>query len=187
MKIVAIVYHSGYGHTEKQANAVFEGVKSVNDVEAHLIKVSEVEEKIDILNKANAIIFGSPTYMGSISAEFKKFMEYTSKHWSKQLWLNKLAAGFVNSGSMNGDKFNSMSSLVTFASQHGMIWVSLGLLPSSSSKSARDDLNYLGGYVGALAQSSVDLDKEAAPPKGDLETAKCLGERVAKIALKFDN
>lgn len=187
MKIIAIVYHSGYGHTEKQANAVFEGAKMVKNVETHLINIKDVEAKIDILNKAHAIIFGSPTYMGSISAEFKKFMEYTSKIWSEQLWLNKLAAGFVNSGSMNGDKFNAMASLITFAFQHGMIWVSLGLLPASNSTSVRDDLNYLGGFAGALAQSSVDLDKEVAPPRGDLETARFLGERVAKIVLKFEN
>jgi NAD(P)H dehydrogenase (quinone) len=123
--------------------------------------------------------------MGSISAEYKKFMEETSKLWMSHAWKDKLAAGFTNSGSLNGDKSNSIVELATFAAQHGMIWVSLGLMPSSTSTAKRDDLNRLGGFMGALAQSDVDISADDAPPKGDLDTAKALGKRVAELTLRF--
>ena len=186
MKSVIIIYHSGYGHTKRQAGAVFDGASQIDGVRAQLIVVSDVEKHWDDLHKANAIIFGAPTYMGSISAEFKKFMELSSPFWMKQLWKDKLAAGFTNSGSMNGDKFNSITQLVTFAAQHSMIWVGLGLMPASSSKAVRDDINYLGGYTGALSQSDVDLGADLMPHKGDLDTASHLGKRVAELVKCFN-
>jgi len=118
MKSVAIIYHSGYGHTAKQAQAVLDGAKSVNGIDAHLISVTDVEQHWEYLNSANAIIFGSPVYMGSISAEFKKFMEASSKLWLTRAWKDKLAAGFVNSASFNGDKQTAIIQLATFAAQH---------------------------------------------------------------------
>lgn len=186
MKSIVVLFHSGYGHTAKQAQAVFEGAGSVAGVTAKLISVTDVETHWDDLNAADAIIFGAPTYMGSVSAEFKKFMEASSKLWYTQAWKNKLAAGFTNSASLNGDKFNSMMQLITFAGQHGMLWVPLDLLPANSSKSERNDLNRMGGFLGAYAQSDSDLGADVVPPKGDLDTAKHLGKRVAELALKFN-
>lgn len=186
MKSVVVIYHSGYGHTAKQANAVFEGAKLVGDIEAKLIAVADIEKHWDDLNQADAIIFGAPTYMGSISAEFKKFMEASSKLWFTQAWKNKLAAGFTNSASLNGDKFCTLIDLVTFASQHGMIWVPLDLMPANNSKSDRNDLNRLGSFIGAMAQSDADVGADIAPPEGDLATAKYLGKHVAEIALRFN-
>lgn len=186
MKSVIVLFHSGYGHTAKQAQAVFEGAKSVSGINAKLINVTDVEQHWDDLNSADAIIFGAPTYMGSVSAEFKKFMEASSKLWFTQTWKNKIAAGFTNSASMNGDKFNSMMQLITFAGQHCMIWVPLDLLPANSSKAVRDDLNRMGGFLGAYAQSDSDLGADLTPPKGDLDTAHHLGHHVAKVALKFN-
>ncbi|MFN8769535.1 MAG: flavodoxin family protein [Neisseriaceae bacterium] len=186
MKSVVVIYHSGYGHTTKQANAVFEGVKSVAEVDAKLIAVENLESHWEDLNNASAIIFGAPTYMGSISAEFKKFMEASSKLWFTESWKNKIAAGFTNSGSLNGDKTFALLELFTFAAQHQMIWVSLGLLPSSTSKAQRNDLNRLGSFAGAMSQSDVDLGPDQSPPEGDLNTAKFLGKRVAEITLRFN-
>jgi multimeric flavodoxin WrbA len=183
MKSVVIVYHSGYGHTAKQANAVYEGAKSVDGINAKIVSVADIEAHWDDLDHADAIIFGAPTYMGSVSAEFKKFMESSSKAWYSQKWLNKLAAGFTNSGSLNGDKFNALVQLSVFAAQHGMTWVNLGILPSSGINSTPADLNYLGSYLGAMAQSQHEAQE--APHSGDLATAKHLGQRVAQIALKM--
>jgi len=154
---VAVVYHSGYGHTKKQAEAVARGAGGVDNVSVQLISVAEVDIHWDDLARADAIIFGAPTYMGSLSAEFKKFMEASSKPWFTQVWKNKIAAGFTNSASMNGDKLNSLVQLSVFAAQHSMIWVSLGLMPSNSSKAQRNDPNYLGSYLGAVAQSDSDV------------------------------
>jgi NAD(P)H dehydrogenase (quinone) len=185
MKSLVIIYHSGYGHTKKQAEAVYYGASEVAGVTAKLISVEEVAEHLEDLNAADAIIFGAPTYMGSLSAKFKQFMEDSSKLWMTQAWKNKLAAGFTNSGSLNGDKFNSLMQLAAFAAQHSMIWVNLGLMPSNSSKAKRNDLNRLGSFMGAMAQSDIDVGPDVAPPAGDLDTAKYLGKHVAETTLLF--
>jgi NAD(P)H dehydrogenase (quinone) len=185
MKSVVIVYHSGYGHTAKVAQAVQEGVNAASGVSAEMVSVTEMDDQWDKLNAADAIIFGSPIYMGSVSAEFKKFMEVSSKIWFTQGWQNKLAAGFVNSASFNGDKQTGIFQLATFAAQHGMLWVSLGLLPANSSKAERNDLNRMGGSLGAFTQADSDLGADVVPPAGDLATAKHLGQRVAELTLRF--
>lgn len=182
---VAVVYHSGYGHTKKQAEAVARGAAGVVGVRVQLVAVADVDAHWDYLAEADAIIFGAPTYMGSLSAEFKKFMEASSKPWSAQAWKDKVAAGFTNSASLNGDKLNSLMQLSVFAAQHSMIWVSLGLMPSNSSKAGRGDLNNLGSYLGAMAQSDSDMGADTVPPKGDLDTAEYLGQRVAEITSQF--
>ncbi len=69
MAIVAIVYHSGFGHTKLQAEAVHRGAGSVAGVEARLYTSEEGIAKLDELDQADAIIFGCPTYMGNISAD----------------------------------------------------------------------------------------------------------------------
>ncbi|MEL3889311.1 flavodoxin family protein [Ferrovibrio sp. MS7] len=183
MTAIAIVYHSGYGHTQRQAEAVAEGVNAVPGAKALLVPVAEAEANEAALNAADAIIFGAPTYMGSVSAPFKTFMDWSSKAWFGQAWKDKFAAGFTNSASQSGDKFNTLVQLATYAAQHGMIWVSLGLLPgNNNSKGSPDDLNRLGGFLGALAQSNADEGPDKGPSKSDLATARHLGQRVAEQA-----
>jgi multimeric flavodoxin WrbA len=109
---IAVVYHSGYGHTEVIAEAVAEGARSVEGVTVSVVTAGEIETPdsagLTQLDSADAMIFGAPTYMGSASAVFKTFMEATSTRWMEQKWADKLAAGFTNSGSMNGDKQNTL-------------------------------------------------------------------------------
>jgi multimeric flavodoxin WrbA len=139
------------------------------------------------LDDAAAVIFGSPTYMGSASAAMKRFMEATSARWLEQKWADKLAAGFTNSGSQNGDKQNTLIEFATLAAQHGMVWINLNLLPgNNSSGGSVDDLNRLGGTLGAMAQSNVDEGPDVCPPQADLETARHLGRRVAGCALRWN-
>lgn len=184
MTKVAIVYHSGYGHTQKQAEAVAEGVARVAGAKALLIPVAEAEARVAELNAADAIVFGSPTYMGSVSGPFKTWMDGTSKVWGK--WNGKLAAGFTNSASQSGDKLNTLMQISVFAAQHGMIWVSLGLMPgNNNSKGSVNDLNRLGSFLGAMAQSNADQGPEHGPIASDLETAKHLGQRVAETAKAY--
>src|SRR5262249_46108373 len=109
------------------------------------------------LDTADAIIFGSPTYMGGVSAEFAKFKDWTSKRWLEGTWRNKLAAGFTSSASWNGDKHNTLYQLLTLALQHGMVWIGLGLPGGyNHSKGSIEDLNRLGASVGAMAQANAD-------------------------------
>jgi multimeric flavodoxin WrbA len=135
----------------------------------------------DQLKEADAIIFGSPTYMGSVSWQFKKFADASSRPWFAQEWKDKIAAGFTNSAGMNGDKFNVLTTLFTLAMQHGMIWVSQGLMPSNTRGARRDDVNYLVSYSGAIAQSATDAGADAMSA-GDLETGRLFGQRVAEAA-----
>ncbi|WP_370156612.1 flavodoxin family protein [Ferrovibrio sp.] len=183
MSNVAVVYHSGYGHTKKQAEAVAAGAESVAGTKVLLISVDEAAGQAAALDAADAIIFGSPTYMGSVSGPFKTWMDATSQTWYARGWKDKLAAGFTNSASQSGDKLNSLIQLAIFAAQHGMLWVGLDLLPgNNNSKGSVNDLNRLGSFLGAMAQSNADQGPEDGPIASDLETAKHLGRRVAEQA-----
>ena len=186
MSKIAIVYHSGYGHTSVLAQAVKEGASRVPGTQVDLLKVEDAESNWDILNNADAIIFGAPTYMGSASAPFKTFMDASSKLWYQQAWKDKIAAGFTNSSSQSGDKLSTLIEMMLFAMQHGMIWVGLGLLPgNNSSTGSEEDLNRLGSYSGAMAQSNNDQGADVTPPESDRKTAAFLGERVAKMASRI--
>lgn len=179
---IAIVYHSGYGHTKVQAEAVRDGVDQIDAAEADFVSVDELKGNLDRLADADAIIFGSPTYMGGVSAQFKAFMDESSEVWMKQGWKNKVAAGFTNSSSRNGDKQNTLIDMSVYAAQHGMIWVGLGLPPgNNSSTGSEEDINRLGASLGAMAQSNADEGPDVSPTRADKETAKLFGARVAEI------
>lgn len=187
---VCVVYHSGFGHTAKQAAAVAEGVKSVSDVKVTEVSVDDLADAESTawksLDAAEALIFGCPTYMGSPSAGIKQFMEASSSRWMEQKWADKLAAGFTNSGSHNGDKQNTLVGIATFAAQHGMVWINLNILPGNNSTSGSiEDVNRLGASLGAMAQSNVDEGADVVPPEPDLETARRLGIRVAECAKRW--
>jgi len=137
------------------------------------------------LAAAQAIIFGSPTYMGSASAKFKEFMDASSKAWMERTWKDKIAAGFTTSASQSGDKLNTLIQLMVFANQHGMVWVGLDLMGgNNNSKGSVNDLNRLGSFSGAMAQANADQGAEAMLDS-DLQTAQHLGVRVAQTTLAF--
>ena len=133
------------------------------------------------LDTADAIIMGSPTYMGSVSWQFKKFADASSKPWFGQKWKDKIFGGFTNSATMNGDKLSTLHYLFTLAMQHSGIWVGTGLMPSNSKAALRNDVNYVGSFSGAMMQTPSDASTEEVLP-GDLETARLFGERVAVLA-----
>jgi multimeric flavodoxin WrbA len=93
-------------------------------------------------------------------------------------------AGFTNSASMNGDKLSTLHYLFTLAMQHGGIWVGNAVMPSNTKAAQRNDINYLGSFSGAMAQSPSDASP-AEMPQGDLDTAKLFGQRVAEVTAKF--
>ena len=182
MSKVIVVFHSGYGHTKRVAEFVAEGAGAellAIDAEGNL-----PEGGWEKLAAADAIIFGTPTYMGGASWQFKKFADASSKPWYGRAWQDKVFGGFTNSASLNGDKQVTLIGLQTLASQHGGIWVSLGLLPSNSKAAARTYINNLGGSVGLLVQSPSDANVDEIP-QGDLDTAKRYGQRVAEVAAKL--
>jgi NAD(P)H dehydrogenase (quinone) len=184
MTKVVVVYHSGYGHTKKQAESVLAGAAGVSDVITQLVSVADIDAHWQDLEAADAIIFGAPTYMGSVSGDFKKFMDASSKPWFSQAWKDKVAGGFTNSGSLSGDKLNSLIQLSVFAAQHGMIWVGTGLMPAGYAQNPGGDVNRTGSSLGAVAQST-NASAEETPSGGDLETARLYGERVATVTKKL--
>ena len=184
MASVAIVYHSGYGHTKSVAEAVQKGAANVAGTTAHLVSVTDAEAHWDTLAKADAIIFGAPTYMGSASAPMKGFMDASSKVWFTMGWKDKIAAGFTVSGSQSGDKLSTLQQFVTFSMQHGMIWIGTAMMPgNNNSKGSVDDLNRIGSFTGLMVQANVDQGVEGIPAS-DFKTGEMLGARVAAFAAK---
>ena len=181
MSRIAIVYHSGYGHTAKQADAVKAGIEAAGgqvDVIAIDADGNITPEQWAALDAASAIVFGSPTYMGGPSWQFKKFADASSKPWFSQQWKDKIAAGFTNSATINGDKFNTLHYFMTLAMQHSMLWVGTGMMPSNKKSATRNDINWLGSFGGLMAQSPSDSSPDEGPLPGDLETAKLFGKRI---------
>jgi len=183
MPKIAIIHHSGYGHTRRMAEYVQQGA-SKTGAEVHFLTIDEhgdlPETGWETLGQADAIIFGAPTYMGGPSWQFKKFADASSKPWFAQAWKDKFAAGFTNSASMNGDKFSTIQYFITLAMQHSMAWIGTGLMPANNKAATRDSINYVAGFSGALAASPSDASPDEMFP-GDLATAEMFGERVANF------
>lgn len=175
MKKITIVYHSGHGHTKVQAEAVARGVKLVPNTEVTLLTTEDAIQDMTPLNIADCIVFGSPTYMGGVSADFKKFIDEASRIWFKQGWKDKYAAGFTNSGGLSGDKLSTLMQLCINAMQHSMIWISTGL---ATHNEGDIQVNRLGSYLGAMAQSPQGAPE---PIKDDIITSEKFGERIAKV------
>ncbi len=175
MTKTVVVYHSGYGHTQRVAQFVAEGAKATIvaiDADGNI-----TDAEWDALNAADAIIFGSPTYMGTVSWQFKKFADATSKQWFGSAWKDKVAGGFTISASPSGDKLSTIQYFMTLAMQQAMVWVGQPAMNDGN-------INRLGSNSGVMAQ--VGPTSPAADiPQGDLDTAKAYGERVAAMATKL--
>jgi NAD(P)H dehydrogenase (quinone) len=188
MATVSIIYFSGSGHTAKLAEAVQHGAASIPGVTASLVEIrgddvvagrfqnAEVLAKLDA---SDAIIFGSPTYMGGPAAQFKAFADATGERWFKSAWRDKLASGFTVSSSPSGDKFSTLQYFHTLAMQHGMVWIGLGEMPMQS-----NGVNRLGSFAGATAQAGME-SPDVAPTAEDRLTGELLGKRVASFALRL--
>jgi NAD(P)H dehydrogenase (quinone) len=188
MTTVAVVYYSGSGHTAKMAEAVLKGVSSVTGVRAELISIRaddiiggrwKNDPVLAQLDAADAIIFGAPTYMGGPAAQFKAFADGTSERWFQRKWVNKVAGGFTVSGGPSGDKLSTLSYLLTFSMQHGMVWAGLTDTPFNEK-----GINRLGSYSGAMGQAFTEAP-EIAPNDADKLTGEVLGRRVAEAAVRW--
>ncbi|MFT3956269.1 MAG: flavodoxin family protein [Piscinibacter sp.] len=182
MSKIVIVFHSGYGHTKKVAEAIAQssgGTLLAIDAEGNL-----PEGGWEQLAAATTIVFGSPTYMGAPSWQFKKFADASSKPWFTQQWKDKLAAGFTNSATMNGDKLSTLHYFFTLSQQHSMYWVGTGLMPSNAKAATRNDVNYVGSFSGLMTATPSDASAEEMVP-GDIATAQAFGKRIAEATAKF--
>ena len=188
MTTVAIVYHSGYGHTAVVAEQVAKGVEAAGAV-AQLLRIESLDQDfgpfIDAITAADAVIFGAPTYMGGPSAPFKVFADATSKAWFTSAWKDKIAAGFTNSLSLSGDKLSTLSYFSVLAAQQGMIWVSAGIPAGASTGDVSvDGVNRVGSSLGLMTQSD-NAGPDVTPGAGDQKTARLFGARVAEAAKRW--
>lgn len=183
---MAIAYHSGFGHTAVLADAVAAGAREAG-ASVSVIPVDRMDDTDwDILDGADGIVFGCATYMGNVSAGFQAFAEQTGRRCLNGSWRDKVAAGFTNSGAKSGDKVNSLVSLAIFAAQHHMHWVSLGLGAGwNSTRGSENDLNRLGFWLGAGAQTDVDANPDQVHPS-DVRTCHHLGYRVALVTRQLN-
>ena len=183
MTSVAVVYHSGFGRTAAVAASVAAGAGEVAGVSAALVDVTTLGGGVEgsgwgVLHAADAIVLGCPTYMGTVSAPFKAFMDATGAFWAQQRWADKLAAGFTNAGGLSGDKLATLQALAGFAAQQGMVWVSQGVFPAGGG------INRMGSWLGLMAQSD-DGPASVTPPPEDHATARLFGAWVARAAVRW--
>lgn len=183
---VAIVYHSVTGTTARLAEAVADGCHSVPEVTAALLRIeaADIEQGryhnrtvINAIDRADAVIFGSTTFMGSVSAQFKAFADATAgEYWGEQLWADKIAAGFTVGTGYCGDTLHSLHYLQILAAQQGMLWAGLDLAGAGDRKAP----NRLGAQAGVIVRA---VDGAIETP--DLHTAFYLGQRVARLVGRF--
>ena len=176
---IAVIYHSNYGHTKRVAEAIVKGAhQQLPAAQAKAVDVHKVDW--DYLDQADLLVFGSAVYMGSVTAEFKTFMDETSKRWYHRKWEGKWAAAFANSGGLSGDKLAVLQQISLYAMQHGMNWIGLPLMPTGHEA---HDLNRLSSFLGLMTQSR-DGPPEETPGRGDIDTAIWFGDHLAKTIVK---
>ena len=176
---IAVIYHSNYGHTKRVAEAVVTGARQqLLESQVKAVDVHDVDWAF--LDQADLLVFGSAVYMGSVTAEFKTFMDETSKRWYNRAWEGKWAAAFANSGGLSGDKLAVLQQISLYAMQHGMNWIGLPLMPTGHGE---QDLNRLSSFMGLMTQSA-DAPPEETPCKGDIDTAIWFGDHLAKTIIK---
>lgn len=191
MTNIAIIYFSGTGHTHLMAEAIATSAQTIPDTKVQLLRITgeqivngrwKDEAIVATLNSADAIVFGSPTYMGGVAAQFKAFVDGVSSVWAQQLWKDKIAGGFTHSGGLSGDKQGTLVYLTINAAQHSMIWVGAGEM------SQPNGVNRLGSYQGLMGQTTPDFsgEKGAELDAGDRLSCELYGQRIAEATKRWN-
>ncbi|MCG2583833.1 flavodoxin family protein [Massilia sp. TS11] len=180
MKKIAVIYHSGHGHTAHLAQHVVQGAASVAGSAVDLLRAEDLRSQPEALSAYDGLILGSPTYLGGVSGTFKHFMDATGGLWRRQQLVGKLAAGFTVSSLPAGDKQSTLLSLFVFCMQHGMMWVGNPFLPGQHQGVPYDEaVNRLGSWSGLMAQAAHGAPAEAFSP-GDLRSAEVFGRNFSE-------
>jgi NAD(P)H dehydrogenase (quinone) len=190
MTTIAIVYFSASGHTHLMAEAIAEGAQKTPDTTVQLLRITgeqitkgrwKDEAMAAQLDQADAIVFGTPTYMGGVAAQFKAFVDGVSSAWAQQLWKDKIAGGFTHSGGLSGDKQGTLLYLAINAAQHSMVWVGAGEMTQPNG------VNRLGSYMGVMGQATPDFT--GATPvtldEGDRLSCELYGQRIAAATQRW--
>jgi len=199
---VLIVYYSMYGHINKMAQAVAEGVKSVSGAEAVLRRVpetlpTEVLENMGALNAqqamsgipvctvdelatADAVIFGTPTRFGNMCGQMRQFLDATGQLWAKGALVGKVGSVFASSNTQHGGQESTILSFHITLLHQGFIIVGL---PYAFQGQMRMDEITGGSPYGA--STIAGGSGERMPSENELEAARFQGRHVASIAAKL--
>src|SRR5690554_7993347 len=197
MTRVLVLYHSMYGHIETMAKAVAEGAGRVSGVEASIRRVPETmpeeafrkaggktDQDAPVASPAelpdyDAIIFGTPTRFGNMSAQMRNFLDQTGGLWVKGALIGKLGSVFTSTGTGGGTETTVISFWHTLA-HHGMLIVGL---PYSAAE--LNDISEVrsGSPYGAATLAGADGSRQ--PTAKELALARFQGEHVARLAARF--
>jgi NAD(P)H dehydrogenase (quinone) len=197
-----IVYHSLYGHIHRMAEAVAEGVQSVPGAEAHLRRVPEtlpedVLEKMGALEAQaamrdvpvctveelpdyDAIIFGTPTRFGNMSAQMRQFLDRTGGLWAQNALVGKVGSVFTSTATQHGGQETTILSFIVTLLHHGMVVV--GLPYTFAGQMTLDEITGGSPYG---ASTIAGGDGSRLPSENELAAARFQGEHVARIAAKL--
>ena len=199
---VLVLYYSTYGHIQKMAEAVAEGVNSVRQAEAVLRRVPEtlpeaVLEKMGALDaqksqarvpvatledlaSANAVIFGTPTRFGNMCGQMRQFLDATGQLWSEGTLVGKVGSVFTSSATQHGGQESTILTFHVTLLHHGMVVVGL---PYAFQGQMRIDEITGGSPYGA--STIAGGSGERMPSENELEAARFQGRHVATIAGKL--
>jgi NAD(P)H dehydrogenase (quinone) len=172
------------------AEAIASGITQSPSIKTNLLRITGAQidqgrwgsdDFIQVLNQADAIVFGSPTYMGGVAGQFKAFADAASNIWAQQGWKDKLAGGFTHSAGLSGDKQGTLLYLAINAAQQGLIWVGAGEMTQPNG------VNRLGSYLGVMGQALPDFTgtKPAKLDEGDHLSCELYGQRLAKAVSRW--
>ena len=202
MKIL-IVYYSLYGHTLRMAQEVEAGAKSVAGAEVqlrrveefdivvqktahdpHISKIREAQKNtpvctLDDLRAADAVIFGSPTRYGNMTAQLKQLIDSTASLWLKGEMEGKPAGVFTSTASTHGGQETTLVTMMIPLIHLGMIMVGV---PYSTQGMIHTEAR---GGTPYGATTIAGPKGELQPVEGDLVIARALGKRVAEVAKKL--
>ena len=198
MAKVLVLYYSMYGHIEKMADAIAEGVRTVDGAEAVIKRVPEIipedraramgvklDQKAPIatteeLGNYDAIIFGTPTRFGNMAAQMRNFLDQTGKLWMNGALIGKVGSVFTSTGTQHGGQETTITSFHSTLLHHGMVIVGV---PYSCK-----GLTVMTEITGGSPYGSSTLaggDGKRMPSENELEIARFQGRHVAQIAQRL--
>lgn len=198
MSKVLVLYYSSYGHIETMAEAVAEGVRSVEGAQVDIRRVRETapEEvarnahfkldqtapyaEVSELPDYDAIIIGAPTRYGRMPSQMAAFLDQTGGLWQKGALVGKVGAAFGSTASQHGGQETTLFSTITNLLHFGMIVVGL---PYTFQGMMGIDEVHGGTPYGATTIAGGDGSRP--PSDTDLEGARVQGRVVAETAKKL--
>jgi len=194
---IKIVFHSMYGHIYQMAKAVAEGAQSAG-AEVQLLQVPELVPEdvleasgaaaakkafadvpiasVDDLVDADAIIFGTGTRFGNMSAQMRNFLDQTGGLWAKGALIGKVGSVFASTATQHGGQETTITSFHTTLLHHGFIIV--GLPYSEQRQMTLKEISG-GSPYGATTISGGDGSRQ--PSENELAMARFQGKHVAEI------